>query len=143
MKVLMPTAFAILGAFSLVACSPKKEPTKPNKPTVAAASPKADIASPAPVTAVPQIAPQASATLPTIGPAPKWELLDVNGKRISSDEFKGKVVVLDFWATWCPPCRSEMPGYTDLQRKYGKDRLAIIGVSLDDAGPAVVKQFIE
>ena len=70
----------------------------------------------------------AQAALPKLGPAPAWRLKDVNGNVVSSEQFKGKVVVLDFWATWCGPCRQEIPGYTDLQRKYGKDGLAIIGV---------------
>ncbi len=75
-------------------------------------------------------------------PAPVWKLKDVDGKVVSSADFKGKVVVIDFWATWCPPCREEIPGYVELQKKYGKDGLVIIGVSLDQKGPEVVKSFM-
>jgi thiol-disulfide isomerase/thioredoxin len=75
-------------------------------------------------------------------PAPGWELKDVDGKPVNFSSFKGKVVVLDFWATWCPPCRSEIPGYVKLQEKYKDKGLVIIGVSLDQAGPDVVKKFI-
>jgi peroxiredoxin len=76
-------------------------------------------------------------------PAPAWTLKDVDGKSVGSAQFKGKVVVLDFWATWCGPCRSEIPGYVELQKKYGDAGLAIVGVSLDRGGVQVVKQFID
>ena len=75
-------------------------------------------------------------------PAPGWELKDVDGKPVNFSQFKGKVVVLDFWATWCGPCRSEIPGYVKLQEKYKDKGLVIVGVSLDQAGPDAVKKFI-
>jgi thiol-disulfide isomerase/thioredoxin len=78
----------------------------------------------------------------TPAPAPGWELKDVDGKPVNFSSFKGKVVVLDFWATWCGPCRSEIPGYGKLQEKYKEQGLVIIGVSLDQEGPEVVKKFI-
>jgi thiol-disulfide isomerase/thioredoxin len=76
-------------------------------------------------------------------PAPSWKLLDVEGKTVTSDQFKGKVVVLDFWATWCAPCKTEIPGYVELQKKYAADGLVIVGVSVDQEGPDVVKKFIK
>ena len=75
-------------------------------------------------------------------PAHAWKLNDVDGKAVSFEQFKGKVVVLDFWATWCGPCRSEIPGYVELQKKHGPAGLAVVGVSLDQGGPEVVKKFI-
>ena len=63
--------------------------------------------------------------------APAWRLNDLDGREVSSDQFKGKVVVVDFWATWCGPCVEEIPGYIALQKKYGPAGLVVVGVSLD------------
>ena len=79
---------------------------------------------------------------PGRGKAPEWELKDVAGKAVKSSDFKGKVVILDFWATWCPPCRQEIPGFISLQKKYGKQNVVVIGISMDD-GTEVVKRFID
>jgi thiol-disulfide isomerase/thioredoxin len=76
-------------------------------------------------------------------PAPAWQLKDLDGNVVSSDQFKGKVVVVDFWATWCPPCRAEIPGYVSLQQKYAKDGLVIVGVSVDQDPPAKVKKWVD
>ncbi|MEY3607631.1 MAG: hypothetical protein RLZZ447_419 [Verrucomicrobiota bacterium] len=81
-------------------------------------------------------------TLPVLSAAPAWTLKDVDGKPVRFADFKGKVVVIDFWATWCPPCREEIPGYIEMTKKYGKDGLVIIGISLDQAGPGVVRPFM-
>jgi thiol-disulfide isomerase/thioredoxin len=75
--------------------------------------------------------------------APVWELKDPNGKLVKSSDFDGKVVILDFWATWCPPCKAEIPGFIELQKKYGEKGLIVIGVSLDEQGVSVVKQFMK
>ena len=67
---------------------------------------------------------------------------DVDGKTISTASLKGKVVIVNFWATWCPPCRAEIPDLVKLQEKY-KDKLQIIGISDDDDPPAVVKKWAD
>ena len=57
---------------------------------------------------------------------------DVNGAKVALSDFKGKVIILDFWATWCVPCKAEIPGFVDLQAKYGASGLQILGLSVDD-----------
>ena len=76
-------------------------------------------------------------------PAPAWKLNDLDGHEVSFEQFKGKVVVVDFWATWCGPCVSEIPGYVELQKKYGAEGLVIVGVSLDTKSPQYVKKFAQ
>ena len=76
-------------------------------------------------------------------PAPAWKLKDVDGKLVSWEQFKGKVVVVDFWATWCPPCRTEIPGYIALQKKYAAAGLVIVGISVDTDGPEVVRKYMK
>jgi peroxiredoxin len=74
-------------------------------------------------------------------PAPNWQLTDLDGKTVSLSDFKGNAVILDFWATWCPPCREEIPGFVALQKQYKDQGLVVVGVSLDQGGPGVVSAF--
>lgn len=75
--------------------------------------------------------------------APAWRLKGLDGKDVTLSQFRGKVVLVDFWATWCAPCRAEMPAYVAIQKKYAEQGLVIVGISLDAQGPAVVKKFID
>jgi len=67
---------------------------------------------------------------------------DLEGRTISSDSLRGKVTIVNFWATWCPPCRAEIPDLIALQTKY-KDQLQIIGISQDEIKPEDVKRFAD
>lgn len=67
-----------------------------------------------------------------IMPAPGFNLVDLDGNAIDLNAYKGKVVVLNFWATWCPPCRKEIPDFNALQQQYGDKGLQFIGVALDE-----------
>jgi len=75
--------------------------------------------------------------------APALTLKDLAGNKVSLASFKGKVVIVDFWATWCEPCKVEIPGYIELQKKYGAEGLVIIGVSVDKLKPAAVLKFTQ
>lgn len=74
---------------------------------------------------------------------PAWQMTDLSGLPVSSTNFSGKVLVLNFWATWCPPCREELP---DLNAFHGANQtngVVVIGASVDEGDPEVVKRFAE
>jgi cytochrome c biogenesis protein CcmG/thiol:disulfide interchange protein DsbE len=75
-------------------------------------------------------------------PAPEFALKDSNGKTVRLEDYSGKVVLLDFFATWCGPCKIEIPWFMEMERK-NKDRgFAVLGVSMDDEGWDIVKPFL-
>ncbi len=75
--------------------------------------------------------------------APAFSLTDINGQKLDLAAFRGKVVLLDFWATWCAPCRTEIPHFIDMQNRYGAQGLQIVGISLDDSDKPVKKYYAE
>ena len=74
--------------------------------------------------------------------APNFSLDDSGGTTIRLADFRGKVVLLDFWATWCHGCKTEIPWYMEFQRKYQDRGLTVIGISMDDDGWKSVKPFV-
>jgi thiol-disulfide isomerase/thioredoxin len=76
-------------------------------------------------------------------PEPELKLKDLNGKDVALADFKGKVVFLNFWATWCDPCRVEIPWLIAMQNKYGAKGFTVVGIAMDEEGKTVVAPFLE
>jgi thiol-disulfide isomerase/thioredoxin len=74
-------------------------------------------------------------------PAPDFTLESLDGKNITLSDLRGKAVLLNFWATWCTPCKIEMPWFVELQKEYGPQGLQIIGVAMDDSGKDDIVKF--
>src|ERR1019366_4925535 len=70
-----------------------------------------------------------------------FTLKDMHGQDVPLSRYKGKVLLLDFWATWCEPCKVEIPAFVDFQEKYGKDGLQLVGISIDDT-PAELEPYV-
>lgn len=75
--------------------------------------------------------------------APAFKAFSLDGKLISTENLLGNVVLLDFWATWCPPCRESIPYLKNLHNRYADQGLKIVGMSMDDGGARIVKSYVE
>jgi thiol-disulfide isomerase/thioredoxin len=76
-------------------------------------------------------------------PAPAFELKDSMGRAVKLADYHGKVVLLNFWATWCGPCKIEIPWFVEFEQKYKDKGFAVLGISLDEEGWDVVKPYLE
>jgi len=76
-------------------------------------------------------------------PAPEFALKDANGQTVKLSDYKGKVILLDFWATWCGPCKIEIPWFIEFEQTYKDKGFSVVGVSMDEEGWSVVKPYIQ
>lgn len=82
-----------------------------------------------------------TAHLKQSSPAPDFALESLDGKTMRLSDFRGKAVLLNFWATWCGPCKIEMPWFVDFQKQYGAQGLQIVGIAMDDASKEDIAKF--
>ena len=75
--------------------------------------------------------------------APDFKLATIDGEEFYLSDYSGKVVMLNFWGTWCPPCRKEIPDLVNLQTKYNKDGLEIVGITLNSGSASEIKKFAD
>ena len=75
--------------------------------------------------------------------APDFALKDANGATVHLSDYKGKVLILDFWATWCGPCKIEIPWFIEFEQTYKDKGFAVVGVAMDEEGWPVVKPYIQ
>ena len=132
MTVSRSTLLSLLAGFAIVATAGAlfiSASSEPAAPPSSASSPASDRA--------------ASSALAADEPAPDFELDRMNGDTFHLGAHRGEVVVVNFWATWCPPCREEIPGFVELQKEYEDDGLTIVGVSMDDGGFSTVRPFAD
>jgi cytochrome c biogenesis protein CcmG/thiol:disulfide interchange protein DsbE len=91
----------------------------------------------------PQVAKESDGVAGAAAPEASLEIPSLDGASVSIDHYKGKVVLVNFWATWCAPCRTEIPWLIEFNRKYGPKGLVILGVAMDDEGNKVVQPWVQ
>jgi peroxiredoxin len=73
--------------------------------------------------------------------APEFALESLDGKTVRLSDFRGKAVLVNFWATWCQPCKIEMPWFEEMQKQYGPNGFQVLGIAMDDAGKEDIAKF--
>jgi thiol-disulfide isomerase/thioredoxin len=76
-------------------------------------------------------------------PAPSFAIRSLEGRTIRLSDYRNRPLILDFWATWCGPCRASMPHLNEMHARYGRQGLAVIGASVDETGPQPVRRFAD
>jgi peroxiredoxin len=76
-------------------------------------------------------------------PLPEFKLKDADGQTVHPADYKGKVVLLDFWATWCGPCKIEIPWFMDFERQFKDQGFAVVGISMDEDGWRAIKPYVQ
>jgi peroxiredoxin len=90
----------------------------------------------------PQVAAAAGVPTSNVAAAPTFQLTTLDGQVVTSDQLRGKVVLLNFWASWCPPCRFEMPGFESVYERNRNRPFVVLGVSMDATSAASVRKFL-
>jgi thiol-disulfide isomerase/thioredoxin len=90
----------------------------------------------------PVIAQTLDASTPVSKPAPDLRLKNLDGKDVTLQDLEGKVVFVNFWATWCGPCQEEIPSLIDMQNKYADKGFTVLGIAMDEEGKSVVAPFV-
>ncbi len=144
MKKYYAILFLIGLALSITSCGKKEKEAKKagEQPVQEQVTPQGEKAA-APETALPEAQPSKPQEIPELGVAADFTLPKLDGTNLSLKDLKGKVVILDFWATWCPPCRKMIPELQNLYNKYKDQGLEVVGLSLDEGTPDNVKSFVE
>jgi len=83
------------------------------------------------------------ATDSNLSAAPDFTITDLNGNDLSSSDYEGMVIIVNFWATWCSPCRAEIPGFIEVYEEYKDEGMQIIGISVDEFGVDKVRDFVK
>jgi len=143
MTVSRSTLLSFLAGFAVVAAAGALFLSASSKPAAPPSSAPSSASSPASDLAASTVERTSASGLGTNEPAPDFELDRMNGDTFHLDAHRSKVVVVNFWATWCPPCREEIPGFVKLQKEYRDDGLTIVGVSMDDGGFSTVRPFAD
>jgi cytochrome c biogenesis protein CcmG, thiol:disulfide interchange protein DsbE len=92
----------------------------------------------APIVHLPLVAQTATHGVGVGHAAPNFSRIDLTHRKIVLRSYRGKIVLLNFWATWCEPCLTEMPTFVEWQKQYGSQNFQVIGISMDDAAPEVI-----